>query len=103
MDKPEEIIIGNKRKIEYPYDAVGSLLQKTEPDHGRDVKKVITYIAGFVYEKTLASNGNAATVPDTVPFLFIITIFYNACICQWRLVSERFQIEIAALNQGPLK
>ncbi len=69
LDKPEEITISAKGKIEYQYDAEGSLLQKTETDNGRGVKKVISYIAGFVYEKTLAANGNAATVPDTVQYV----------------------------------
>jgi RHS repeat-associated protein len=69
LDKPDNITVNSKGSIAYTYDAGGALLQKTVTDTKTNIKTVITYIAGFVYQKTLPSSGNASTVPDSLQYV----------------------------------
>ncbi len=69
LDKPDNITVNGKGTIAYVYDAGGALLQKTVTDTRTGIKKVITYVAGFVYQKTLPQTGNASTTPDTLQYL----------------------------------
>lgn len=69
LDKPDSIVVDGKGSIRYTYDAGGSLLQKTITDKKLNVKTVITYAAGFVYQKVLPAAGNPASVPDTLQYV----------------------------------
>jgi RHS repeat-associated protein len=69
LDKPDSIQVNARGTIAYTYDVSGALLQKTITNSKTNIKTVITYIAGFVYQKTLASSGNASTVPDSIQYV----------------------------------
>lgn len=69
LDKPDSIVVNGKGSIRYTYDAGGGLLQKTITDKKLNIKTVITYTAGFVYQKVLPASGNSASVPDTLQYV----------------------------------
>ena len=69
LDKATSINVNGKGNIAYTYDASGGLLQKTVTDTKTNIKTVITYIAGFVYQKNLPSTGNASSIPDTLQYV----------------------------------
>lgn len=68
LNKPTSISVNGKGSIAYTYDASGAVLQKILTDTKLNTKTVITYIAGFVYQKILPSSGNPSTVPDTLQY-----------------------------------
>lgn len=70
MDKPDNITVNGKGSIAYVYDASGAVLQKNITDTKTNLKTVVTYAAGFVYQKILPTSGNASTTPDTMQYTF---------------------------------
>lgn len=68
LDKASTITVNSKGSINYTYDAAGILLQKNITDNTKGTQTVITYIAGFVYQKVLATGGNISTTPDTLQY-----------------------------------
>ena len=68
LDKPTNINVNGKGSIAYVYDAGGMLLQKTTTDNRTGIKTVSTYVASFVYEKTMPSATSPTGIPDTLQY-----------------------------------
>ena len=67
LDKPDNINVNGKGSIAYVYDAGGMLLQKTASDTKTGLKTITTYLAGFVYQRSIPIANNGGT--DTLQYV----------------------------------
>ncbi len=68
LDKATSITVNGKGTIAYTYDAGGALLQKISTNTKTGLKTVITYVAGFVYQKIMPAATTPSTVADTLQY-----------------------------------
>ena len=68
LDKTTSIIVNEKGTIAYTYDAGGALLQKISTDTKAGLKTVVTYVAGFVYQKIMPAATTPSTITDTLQY-----------------------------------